>query len=72
MKSIKLMSLYVCEESSGFLYAGSRQHFCILTDMCQKPSAYFGLCIGMVPKAYHWQDGDEEDRDDKEDFVGLD
>jgi hypothetical protein len=43
----------MCEESLGFLHAGSRQHFCNLTDMHRKPLACFGLHVGIVPKAYH-------------------
>jgi hypothetical protein len=44
-------SLYV-QRVIGFLYAESRQHFYNLTDMHWKPSACFGLHVGMVPKAY--------------------
>jgi hypothetical protein len=40
-------------KSVGFVYARSHRLFCNLTDMCRKPSACFGLCMGMVPKAYH-------------------
>jgi hypothetical protein len=36
----------------GFVYVKSCQLFCNLTDMHQKPSACFGLCMGMVPEAY--------------------
>jgi hypothetical protein len=36
-----------------FLCVESHQHFCNLTDMCQKPLACFSLHMGIVPKAYH-------------------
>jgi hypothetical protein len=42
----------MCEESLGFLYTGCCRLLHNL-DMCQKPLAYFGLHIGMVPMAYH-------------------
>jgi hypothetical protein len=45
------MSLYV-QRVITFLYAESRRHFYNLTDMCWKPSACFGLRVGMVPNAY--------------------
>jgi hypothetical protein len=38
------MSVYV-QRVIGFL--------CNLTNMHQKPSACFGLCVGMVAKVYH-------------------
>jgi hypothetical protein len=43
----------MCKESLGFLYVGCHQLLHHLTDMHQKPSAYFGLCVGMVPIVYH-------------------
>jgi hypothetical protein len=44
---------FVYVESRQVLYVGSRRHFRNLTDMCWKASACFGLCMGMVSKAYH-------------------
>jgi hypothetical protein len=43
---------FVYVESHRLLYAGSHRHFCNLTDMRRKPSACFGLRVGMVPKSY--------------------
>jgi hypothetical protein len=45
-------TLYV-QRVVGFLYVESRWHFYNLTDMRRKPLACFGLCVAMVPKAYH-------------------
>jgi hypothetical protein len=45
------LTLYMWRVVS-FLYVVSCWHFCNLTNMHQKPSACFGLCVGIVPKAY--------------------
>jgi hypothetical protein len=50
---VKSRWVWICKELSGFLYAESHQHFCNLTNMCWKPSACFGLHVGIVPKEYH-------------------
>jgi hypothetical protein len=55
MESEKSMSLYV-RRVIGFLYAESHWYFYNLTNMHQKPSACFSLCVGMVPKVYQWTD----------------
>jgi hypothetical protein len=52
--------LCICGESSAlymwgvisFVYVGSHWLFCNLTDMHQKPSAYFSLHVGIVPEVY--------------------
>jgi hypothetical protein len=46
------MSLYV-QRVIGFVYMGSCQLLYNLTNMHQKPSACFGLCVDMVPMVYH-------------------
>jgi hypothetical protein len=53
MESEILSTLYMLRVIS-FLYAGSHWLLHNLTDMCQKPSACIGLCMGMVSKAYQW------------------
>jgi hypothetical protein len=50
-QSKKSMSLYV-QRVISFLYAGSYWHFCILTNMHQKPLACISLHMDMVPMAY--------------------
>jgi hypothetical protein len=61
MESRKSLTLYM-QRVVVFVYAKSHQLFCNLTEMHRKPSACFkmrqkplacfGLCMGMVPKAY--------------------
>jgi hypothetical protein len=51
------MSLYV-RRVVGFLYVQSRRHFYNLTNMRWKPSACFGLHMGMVPNAYQCKSDD--------------
>jgi hypothetical protein len=53
MESEKSLTLYMWRVV-GFVYAESHWHFCNLTDMCWKPLVCFGLCVGIVPKAYQW------------------
>jgi hypothetical protein len=43
----------------GFLYVLSCQFLHNLTDMHQKPSAYFSLCVDMVPMVYQWNTQEE-------------
>jgi hypothetical protein len=51
MESEKSLCLYM-QRVVSFVYAMSCRLFSNLTDMLQKPLACFGLCMGMVPKAY--------------------
>jgi hypothetical protein len=51
MESILSSTMYM-QRVVAFLYAVSCWHFCNLTSICRKPSACFGLRMGMVPKVY--------------------